>query len=71
MGWVTFAIRNCSWTNRCYTILSRTDLRIRGFRPTRQRAALRGKVDKLIKHDIEHHYPEDQILTCCDVKAVP
>jgi hypothetical protein len=29
---VTFAIRHCSWTGRCYTVCHYSDLKQRGFR---------------------------------------
>lgn len=63
---VTLVIRRCSWTTRCYTVLTRSDIRAR-FSPTGKRIRIRGKLARQIDAAIgalEIH------LTCCDVEGV-
>ena len=66
---VTFSIKRCSWTGRCYTVMTGNDLRQLGYRPTRGRMRLRGKLDLLIEGDFGAS-PGDTRLTCCDVEGV-
>jgi hypothetical protein len=68
---VTFAIRRCSWTHRCYTILGYTDLIQRHFsmvpvRPRRLRSAL----DRVIHTAIHQPAWEPYAAKCCDVEGV-
>jgi hypothetical protein len=67
---VTFAIRRCSWTHRCYTVYNESDLRVLGYRRVRvKRRALRARIDKAIYRAI--HEPSDRrSMTCCDVEGV-
>jgi hypothetical protein len=69
---VYFAIRHCSWTGRCYTVVTASDLKVRGFRlmPVRARE-FRSEIDIRIQRAINSnecrgHYS----VTCCDVKGV-
>jgi len=67
---VTFAIRRCSWTHRCYTIYGYTDLKTHGFRlvPVEPRK-LRGRLDRKIYVAI-HEPCTQKSMTCCDVEGV-
>lgn len=68
---VTFTIRRCSWTGRCYTILGYTDLRMRGFRMVRVKPrALRTKLDRTIRRAIHQPCYEPYAARCCDVEGV-
>lgn len=69
--YVTLAIRHCSWTRRCYTVLSGCDLLSRGFRPTRAKVALKNRIDKAINTELQRNPHEPRGLTCCDVEGVP
>ncbi len=72
---VTFTIRRCSWTHRCYTTVMRVDLNVRGFRKVRNvSVSLKNSgIDAKIKRAIgrvampNHNH----ILTCCDVEGLP
>jgi hypothetical protein len=67
---VTFAIRRCSWTHRCYTVVHYNDLIQRGFRlvPVKPRQ-LRSRIDRRI--DVAIHEPcTEKSMTCCDVEGV-
>ena len=66
---VTFTIRHCSWTGRCTTVLTYTDLFHRGFKPTGKRLKLSSKIDQLIARDAGDKHERN--LACCDVKGVP
>lgn len=67
---VTFAIKHCSWTHRCYTIYGYTDLRAMGYSmvPVKPRA-LRTRLDKRINRAI-HEPCTQKSMTCCDVEGV-
>lgn len=67
---VTFAIRRCSWTHRCYTIYHYNDLIQMGFRmvPVKSRR-LRSRLDRKI-HRAIHEPCTQKSLTCCDVEGV-
>ncbi len=69
---VALAIKRCSWTHRCYTILNATELRIFGYRrvPAKRRA-LKKKGDRLILAAMRQPSWEPKILGCCDVEGVP
>lgn len=45
---ITLAIRSCSWTGRCYTVLTRSDLASRGFSPTGATWPLDSDFDRMI-----------------------
>lgn len=67
---VTLAIRRCSWTHRCYTILNCVDLRVLGYRPVAvKRRKLRSRMDRKIQHAI-HEPCTQKSLTCCDVEGI-
>lgn len=70
---VTFTIRHCSWTGRCYTVLTATDLKTRGFRlvPVRPRH-LRSGVDGKIRAAMAQGgcSRSEYLMTCCDVEGV-
>ena len=69
---VTLAIRRCSWTHRCYTILNYTDLRIFGYRRVRVKPrTLHGTMDRKIIAAMHQPAFEPFILTCCDVEGTP
>lgn len=65
---VTFVIRRRSWTNRAYTVVGFTDLRMQGYRPARARSKLNGPLDAQIAKVIADH--RDLSLTCCMVKGI-
>lgn len=66
---VTLAIRHCSWTHRCCTILNYTDLRILGYRRVRVKARrLTKAIDKKITAAIHQPSWHPFILKCCDVE---
>lgn len=64
---VTFSIKACSWTHRCYTVLTCSDLLTLGYRPTRAKVSLRKKIDRAIQADFGVPRPR---LSCCDVRDV-
>lgn len=64
---VTLAIRRCSWTRRCYTVINASDLKQRRFRPTGKRVRLDLPIDKAIEIAIQSR---EYTLTCCDVEGV-
>ncbi len=66
---VTFTIKHCSWTTRCYTVLTHSDLKTRGFRPTGKRVRLTGKLDAEIERNFGVHIRETT-LHCCDVEGI-
>lgn len=65
---VVFTIQHCSWTHRCLTTLTYTDLIQRGFRPTRARVTMRTPLDR----EIMRHVRDSRVrrLRCCDVRGV-
>lgn len=65
---VTLTIKHCSWTGRCTTTLTYTDLWQRGFRPTGARRRLRSKLDRLIADDAGNKHTRH--LDCCDVRGI-
>lgn len=71
---VTLVIRRCSWTHRCYTIVNRHDLRLRGFRLIAgARWECKTRVDKQIYQAIQQRNDparEPHLLTCCDVEGI-
>lgn len=67
---VTFAIRHCSWTSRCYTVMHSNDLIQLGYTKVRGKYSLRTRLDKKIEYCITNHQNEYQVLDCCDVRGV-
>jgi len=67
---ITFVIQKCSWTHRCYTMLTRADLKTRKFTPTGKKKQTVDLIDKLIAHDILYHDIDKQRLDCCAVKGI-
>lgn len=68
LGCVKFTIRKCSWTGRCYTVVSRSDLKWRGFTPSGVRKTEMTLMDKRINRAIiDYNYRK---LDCCDVRAI-
>lgn len=68
---VTFVIRRCSWTTRCYTIYTGNDLRQMGYAPTNVRMPLRTKFDRLIEAEFHRPGPANVcFLHCCDVTGI-
>ena len=49
---VIFTIAHCSWTGRCYTVLTGNDLRTFGYRPTQARYSFRKAIDRKITNEI-------------------
>ncbi len=71
--YVGLAIKRCSWTNRCYTIISCHDLAYRGFVPTGMRANLKlRQIDRQIAEclEIKNILPHRQLLCANDVIGV-
>jgi len=69
--YVAFTIRRCSWTTRCYTLLTTHDLKQRKFRPTGKRKILRSRMDREIELEIINGLPLEQVkLHCCDVEGI-
>lgn len=66
---VTFVIHRCSWTNRCYTVLTSGDMKNRDYRPTGIRMSLRSKLDKEIFREMKER--GKPTITCCDVAGIP
>lgn len=67
---VTFAIRRRSWTNRCYTLLTPTDLLLRGARPVGARIKLTGELDAKISAAIRQPCWEPFVLRADDVRGI-
>lgn len=65
------AIKRCSWTRRCYTVIGTQDIVQRGYRPTGARVKLNKKIDRLIAKDMAYENRFRPALTCCDVEGVP
>lgn len=65
---VTFTIRGCSWTGRCYTVLTFTDLNYRGFRPTGVRRRMGSALDWKIHQEIRRNGRPR--MGCCDVRGI-
>jgi hypothetical protein len=65
------AIRRCSWTGRCYTVIGTQDIVNRGFAPAGARVRLNKPIDRAISRDLEYDNRFNQQLTCCDVEGVP
>lgn len=64
---VSLAIRHCSWTGRCYTVLGYNDLYFRGFQPAGLRAHMTTALDARINAAIQAHSLD---VTCQEAKGV-
>lgn len=64
---ITFAIKRCSWTGRCYTILNRHDIKNYKLKPTGTRSRMRTLLDRKLNAAI---ISRSRNLDCCDVKGV-
>lgn len=69
---VDFTIQHCSWTGRCYTVLTGCDLKSNGYRPVKAKPfALRTEFDRAVEAEIINRPPFDKCkLTCCDVVGI-
>lgn len=68
---VTLAIRICSWTRRCYTILGYTDLRVLGYRRVARNAKLNGPLDARFCEAItEHAAKRPYALSCQESRGI-
>jgi len=66
---VTFAIKRCSWTHKCYTSYGYTDLIWNGYVLVEGvKAKLDGFFDELIRREFT---ADKRGLDCCDVKGIP
>lgn len=68
---VCFLIRHCSWTGRCYTVLTGCDLATIGYVKTGARAKLNHGFDRAVEHDMGGIHWRDAKLTCCAVRGIP
>jgi hypothetical protein len=66
---VFFAIRHCSWTHRCYTLLERNDLIQNGYRPTGAHVNLRKRIDRQIARELDGDRLKPK-LDCCKVRGI-
>lgn len=68
---VTLAIRVCSWTRRCYTILGYTDLRVLGYRRVARNAKLDGPLDGRFQRAINEPCSQrPYALSCQEVRGI-
>ena len=66
---VSLAIRRRSWTNRPYTVMTRTDIQQRGFQLSHAKYRFKaGTIDVELYRDIVDHFR--QRLHACDVIGV-
>ena len=65
---VTFVIKHCSWTHRCYTTLCDNDLITRGFKPIGVSIELDTEFDEKILKEIQNWGKPN--LSCCDVEGI-
>lgn len=66
--YVWFTIRHCSWTGRCYTMLSANDLIQQGYTPAG--FTYRIPQDELNLNIERSLAGGDYYLKCCDVRGV-
>lgn len=66
-GSVTLVIQHCSWTRRCYTVQTFSDLRLSGYVRTGFRYKFTKPWDAKIAHAIES---SERTLSCCDVHGL-
>ena len=68
---VSFSIRRCSWTHRCYTVYWYNDLRMMGYRKIAvKRRRLTKRIDRQIAAAMNQDAWTPYILKCCDVEGV-
>ncbi len=65
---ITFAIKNCSWTKRPYTVYNRYDIK-RQFELTNVRVKLNSEIDALLAQEMDNS--DKPFLTCCAVRGLP
>jgi hypothetical protein len=61
---VIFTILHCSWTERCYTCLTRHDLKYGGYKHTGHRYRFRSAFDVKINRCIAR---SSKSISCCEV----
>lgn len=64
---VSLAIRRCSWTGRCYTVLGYNELYFRGFQPAGLRARMTTALDARINAAIQSNSLD---VTCQEAKGI-
>ncbi len=70
---LTFVIKHCSWTGRCYTTYFPSDVKHAGLRPTGKRLKLKGKMDKRIAEAIRRadlSHLNGRVPNCCTVEGI-
>jgi hypothetical protein len=67
---VFFAIAHCSWTHRCYTLYTLSELKTLGYTLTRAHYDVKDKFQKLFVEDVNNHELERN-FHCCDVVGIP
>jgi len=65
---VSFVIKHCSWTHRCYTTMTDSDLITFGYRPIGVHIELDTEFDEKVLQEIGNHGRPN--LDCCDVKGI-
>ena len=68
--YLSFVIKRCSWTQRCYTTYVGVDLVRLGYSPTGKHASLTGRIDRKIERELGDVSPIDIVLHCCDVRGI-
>lgn len=68
---VAFTIQHCSWTGRCYTVYTGSDLATMGYVKTGARAKLGKEFDRAVEHDMGGIGWQECKLKCCDVRGIP
>ncbi len=70
---VNVTINHCSWTGRCYTVLTRAELFNMNYRKLRVKTRrLDTEFDKKIAKAITgDERPGHYTVTCCDVRGIP
>lgn len=68
MQCVTFSIKACSWTRRCYAVLTRHDLRSAGAWKVGIKVNLKSSIDRKILEDIQKN---TRHFYCHQVKNLP
>lgn len=64
-----FTIKHCSWTGRCYTVYTSSDLKTQGWSYTGKRVRLRSHKDYEIQQNFSISL-RDTTLHCCDVEGI-
>mgnify|MGYP001583104671 CR=1 FL=1 len=64
----SFIIKHCSWTKRCYTTMTDSDLFTLGYRPIRVHIELDTDFDEKILQEIDNHGRPN--ISCCDVEGI-